>query len=192
MFCPVIQTLNISTYQRATVSDPLQTEIRNNTFKCYVEVDPPTVIVCPPNEPNCNSADSKYKSRYRNVDPSNLFPNDVEVPDNWDTDEGREAREQIESTADLLKTTNDLLEYSITLNPDQISAVREYNRKNGGYSNEKIYECDPINDKGYYTNCKSAFLDALRGKNFDYPDPTVLGTFNEPYTTGESEYSKRN
>ena len=120
-----------------------------------------------------------------------MFPSHVAVPDNWATEEGVKAREQIESTADLLRTSDELLEYSITLSPDQIKEIREYNKTHGGYANEKIYSCDPTDETATYRNCTSEFLDILRGKSAQYGDSTEFGTFNQPYTTGVSNYNSR-
>ena len=157
--CPVTQTLNVATFKRNSGIDPLQSAMKtNNKFNCYVKVDPPTVSPC---------KDIEKCTLYRNVDESNLFPNNIAVANNWATPEGQAAIEFIQENSEKLRTTDELLEYRITLNPTQIKAIKEYNRKAGSYINESTHDCDTVDDM--YLNCKSEFMDTLRGNNTEYP-----------------------
>jgi len=116
------------------------------------------------------------------VDPSNLFPSTGGQPkagSNWDTPEGRQAAEEIQNTASQIATTTNLLEYRITLTPNQIKNIQEYNDKTGAYSNEIIYNCTKVDDT-YYVDCKSNFLDILRGSNSLYSGGTY-GTIDSNY-----------
>ena len=157
--CPVTQTLNVATFKRNSGIDPLQSAMKtNNKFNCYVKVDPPTVSPC---------KDIEKCTLYRNVDESNLFPNNIAVANNWATPEGQAAIEFIQENSEKLRTTDELLEYRITLNPTQIKAIKEYNRKAGSYINESTHDCDTVDDM--YLNCKCEFMDTLRGNNTEYP-----------------------
>ena len=114
------------------------------------------------------------------VDPSNLFPSgDPEEGSNWATEEGKKARAQIESTADSLTTSDQLLEYRITLTPEQIKNIKEYNKEKGAYEKEGI-DCrkENITKEGVirYENCSSEFLSTLKlDSSFGTLDPEYSG-----------------
>ena len=85
----------------------------------------------------------------------------------------------IESTSDQLRTTDNLKEYSVTLTYKNIEALREYNKSNPNYMSEEIFGCEKVDD--IYKNCKSNFLEILRGNT------TELGYAN--YATLDPEYN---
>lgn len=183
--CGVKQTLNISHFFRAKETDPLQTATQNKEFTCSVHTYPTfcTDEDCPKETPLANL--------YRNVDPSALFPNGVGDDTNWATAEGVKAKEDIEKSANLIQTGDELIDYRITLNPTQIKAIKEYNQKAGIYSNEIIY-CDSSNlqKDGTYRNCSSRFMETLRGNNVEYSDGGELGTLDKNYTGTSKYFSK--
>ena len=176
--CPITQTVSVATFNRNGFTDRLTAALKsNNKFSCYVSVEEPTTIT--------NKSTPGKQSRYRNVDVSNLFPNEI-IPANWNTPEGQAAKKQIEETSSLLTTTNDLLEYSVTLNPTQIKAVKYYNQTHGSYVDEPLSDCDIVDD--IYMNCRSYFMNSMRGYNTEYPIGT-LGNINPDYQSGESAYN---
>ena len=178
ILCPVTQTIKISTFNRSRDVDRLQTEVNNNNkFTCYVKVDKPELI--------------ENEGGLRYVDPTNLFPNGISSKSAWNSKAGENAKNQIEATASELRQTDDLLEYRITMNPEQIKAIRAYNKENGSYVNERVYNCNnTTSGEMIYTNCKSKFLDALRGLDSKYSG-SELGTLDPNYRDGISAYTKR-
>ena len=168
--CEMHQVINPVLFYRNQTNDNLTKLVtQKNKFTCYVDVEMP--------QP------SQTSTVYRNVDPSNLFPSTNGEPkagSNWDTPEGREAAEQIQNSASELTTTTNLLEYKITLTPTQIKNIKNYNSKNGVYSNEVVYNCTKV-DNTYYINCKSGFMDILRGTNSLYSAGTY-GTLDSNFS----------
>ena len=180
--CKVTQTINVAPYFRAKSSDPLQTAIKDKTFTCSVKVSDP---FCDVNVEEC------FTDLYRNVDPANMFPNGLSENSNWATPEGTKLKERIESTADLLTTSDELVDYRITLNPQQIKAIKEYNKTAGDYTKEQIFctEQQISTDRTNYEDCTSKFLNLLRENANEYGDGTGLGTIDKEYN-GISKYSK--
>ena len=166
----VVQTSIVPTlFYRATSRDSLSTLLSNNTtYTCYVDVEMPEPV--------------QSTTVYRNVDPTNLFPATDGAPkagSNWDTEEGRKAAVEIQNSASEIATSDKLLEYKISLTPTQIKSIKSYNSRNGAYSNEIIYNCTKVNET-YYINCKSNFLDMLRGSDAQYSSGT-FGTLDSKY-----------
>ena len=161
--CSITQKFNnVVTFYRKNYNDEFKRAVNNNKeFSCYVDVLKP------------EASDGEFY--YRNVDPANLFPNGY-ISSNWRTTEGSKAKLQIENTADQIKFTDDLLDYTITLTPQQINNIKEYNSTttSSGYIDEPINResctiipdvkdgSGKITEYGYYTECKSDFLDKLR------------------------------
>ena len=116
---------------------------------------------------------------YRNADESKLFPNEVEVSSNWATEEGQIAINAIESSSDTLRTTKNLLDYSISLSPTQINALKEYNAIHRNYVDEEIFNCE-IYEDDTYRNCVSNFLEILRGNTAEL-GVTQYGTLDPEY-----------
>ena len=176
--CDVTQVLGASelnntkvyTYYRNVKNDLFFNSINssNNNFTCAVDVKIPRVTTCK----NCDLADATI---YRNVDTSKLFPNGVTASSNWATVEGQIATNAIESTSDMLRTSDDLLEYSISLSTTQIRALKEYNSHHKDYVNEPINNCTIKNDT--YRTCKSDFLEILRGNTTELGS-TTYGTID--------------
>ena len=175
--CTVKQEIKPLLFYRAAVNDQFTSKVGKETFTCYVDVKPPT------------TRKENNGTIYRNVEMSDMFPSTNGTPasgTNWSQDYGLEAYRKItESAADFGDGTK-YLQYSITLNPTQIKALREYNSKGGNrvYMNESIYNC--TKNDGYYTNCTSYFLDILRGKSKEY-ERGSFGTIDINYMTGESK-----
>ena len=176
----------VAPFFRAKPSDSFQDAIKEKEFTCSVAV---SRTFCTGDE--CDSNKSAFVDLYRNVDPSNLFPNGVNENSNWASEEAAKLIEHIESTSELLTTSDELVDYRITLNPQQIKAIKEYNKTNGDYSKEVIYCTDSniVEERTNYENCSSRFLDILRGKSNEYGDGAGYGTLDPEYT-GVSKYTK--
>ena len=154
---------NLNTYSRKQFSDKLQIKISNYQPQCYYEVAK--------NQPQCQNGTACLKSpydiaEYRNVDRSNMFPNEnLGVNNtNWDTEEGQAAKNSIETADTDIFTNDNYLEYSFELTPSQLKKIRSYNRKASQYVEVKVDNCE-ITDKGIYLNCRSVvggLLDEIR------------------------------
>ena len=168
--CPVTQNIKLSPFKRATSSDAFKSAIINGNFGCYVKVDLPEVL---------------GDSDYRQVDLSNLFPSGVSSVSAWNGEKFTPIIEQIEATADRLKQTDDLLEYRVTLTPTQINEIRKFNKDNGAYVNEVVYNCTYDTENNIYRDCKSNFLEKLRQGN-------EYGTLDPSYSDGVSKYNRNN
>ena len=203
--CSVTQKINISPFFRATGTnniDQFQKLISNRSLICS---NIPTLsvgrVTCPPKNPNCVDW---FTDLYRIADPANLFPYATDdestenIPVNWKTPEGLAAIKQIEGNADKLTTTDELLEYRITLTPEQITNIQKYNNKSNGagnYSRNKYYSQEEIKcngkniskDRERYEGCTSEFLDLLRNPE----EGTKYGTLSPDYR-GTSKYNSKN
>lgn len=164
----------IYTYYRNIKNDEFFRRVNSsdNVFKCVVDVKVPQVSTCK----NC---DLEIATLYRNVNESKLFPNGVLENSNWATVEGQIAANTIEATSDMLRSGDNLLQYRVTLTPDQIRALKEYNDQNRDFTKEFIDQCYIVDDT--YRNCKSNFLEILRGNT------TELGSTK--YATLDPEYN---
>lgn len=184
--CEVKQAISISPFFRATTSfkDTFKDKIAKNEVSCStINVGH---VTCPPEDPKCVNGFGDY---YRIADPAKLFPYANEdytenVGENWQTPEGQEAIKVIQGTAAELTTTDNLLEYSITLTPEQIKNIQGYNNTKVGdvYSNKRYYslehiQCDKNNiseNKDRYANCSSDFFTALTNSKTE-----EFGTLNK-------------
>ena len=176
------------TYFRKDPQDFFKTRIdniREDGFTCYVDVERRAA-----DEPGSDTRDSIL---YRNIDPAYVFPSGKDgyseiFKSNWNTVLGRKVTDQIKESADELRGTENYLQYRITLTPYDILNIRDYNKNNDSYINEKQLSCqklpyncdneeeclgaiddkeeetDPNNTMQYdvFVNCKSPFLDELR------------------------------
>ena len=163
----------IYTYFRNLPNDTFFREVNssNNVFKCVIDIKIPKVTTC-------KDCDLDISTQYRNVSESKLFPNGVMESSNWATVEGQIATNAIESTSDILRTTDELKDYSIELSHEQIMALREYNSNNKDYINEPIDNCDIENDM--YFNCRSNLLEIFRGNTTEL-GTTKYGTLDPNY-----------
>lgn len=195
--CEVKQAISISPFFRATTSfkDTFKDKIANNEVSCStIKVGH---VTCPPGDPECVNGFGDY---YRIADPAKLFPYANEdytenVGENWQTPEGQEAIKVIQGTAAELTTTDNLLEYSITLTPEQIKNIQGYNNTKVGdsYSNKRYYslehiQCDKNNiseNKDRYANCSSDFFKALTNSKTE-----EFGTLSPDYR-GTSKYNSK-
>lgn len=160
--CTVTQTLSPLNFYRKDTASPLSFN-SDNVFKCYVDVQKPNC-----DDPTKETCEFKSATLYRNVDPANIFPSgNTRTDSNWSTDNGIRAKEEIESTADILKTDEEKVDASITLGPSQIENIKQFNIDNG-FSDELIYNCEKDPVDGIYYNCNSYFLDILRGNATEY------------------------
>lgn len=179
--CDVTQILGASelnntkiyTFYRNQKMDQFFRDINSsdNRFTCPVDVKIPRVTSCD----NCDITESTI---YRNVNESKMFPNGVTQSSNWATAEGQIAANVIESTSDMIRTSDDLLDYSITLSTEQIKALREYNSNHKDYTSEEIANCIIVDNT--YRNCRSNFLEILRGNTTELGS-TQYGTLNPDY-----------
>lgn len=170
----------IYTFYRNQNNDQFFRDINSsdNRFNCVIDVRIPKVTTC-------KDCSLDISTVYRNADESKLFPNGVIESSNWATVEGQIAANAIESTSDMIRNSNDLLEYSISLTPEQIRALKEYNATHKDFVSEEIDNCEITN--GIYRNCRSTFLEILRGNTTEL-GTTQYGTLNPEYN-GSKHFS---
>lgn len=176
--CKIYQIYDkIELFFRHNPGDEFYSEVNlNKKFGCFVDVEKPDTVECDP---------SKYGGKlcqigtiYRNVDVGNIFPSSPDgfttrQNSNWATYEGRKATQDIEQTADTIRTTDEQLQYRIVLTPEQIKNVKEYNKENTtGYVNEEKLNCQIKGNT--YQECISPFLEQLRKDD-------VYGTMDPNY-----------
>lgn len=142
--------------------------------KCYD--DKPSVNDTVPDLGELNWTDSErtsYGFVFRNVDLSNIIPNDRgdKITTNWDTTnkEINKIINDIQSKGNDIFTNDDNLVMRVTLTPDSIKKIREYNRmktkNSGGYLDNSLISCDKIlsvdgkNER--FANCRSTFIDEI-------------------------------
>ena len=185
--CPVTQTIKAGTFNRnVTVKvDKLKEFLgTEKKFTCSINVLPTDTGCSDSRNGGCKNTEFIY----RNVDVSSLFPWQSTKAKNWNSERGQYVKERIEATYDVLRTTENLLEYRIVLTPEQIRAIKE-DFSGQSYVNEPTYNCDETYvEKGLYLDCKSEFLDILRG-TYDPTNKTRYGTLGTPdgrFTSGVS------
>ena len=168
--CKVVHHYNsFNTYRRMQFIDGFWSEIKNYTPSCYYEVTG-NQTQCPPGTKTC-LAGLHDIGEYRNVDRSNLFPNAnlSEKETNWDTEEGRIAKTEIEDANTDIFTDEKYVEYSFSLSPQQIKNIRVYNRTASSYVDVLVDNCK-LTEKGMYLNCRSVnggLLDEIRKNSQD-------------------------
>ena len=183
--CGVTQKIKVGTFRRNTgtfVDDFKKFANDAHNFTCTVNVLANDTGCSDKKDGSCGSVEFTY----RNIDMSRMFPTPrlddkgVPISKNWRTARGIATYQAIESTYDMLRTTDNLLEYRITLSPEQIRAIKE-DYSGQAYVNETTYSCNPAYvEKGLYLECKSKFMDELR-------DNDRYGTLDPDHNTGISE-----
>ena len=176
--CDVKQTIaNIATYKRNYPSDDFVNVVNEHKdFNCYIDVDKPTTI------------EREDGTIYRNVELSNLFNPTAPIDSNWLSNDGIIATTSIQESSNTLQTTDEYLEYKITLSPTQIKRIKDdYNKSNGVYSSERIYNCKIVD--GTYRECQSTFLDELRKGSAENGTDTY-GTIDPQHSDGKSNATK--
>ena len=159
----------IHTYKYRHDNDKFMNILLSSTFKnpnCYYDVEP-SQVQCDAGTKNCKSALEDI-AEYRNVERTNIFPNDEDVPaaTNWDNENAKQVKDVIESTGKSVFTNPDFIQYSFTIGPDQIKSIRSYNNNNtSSYINTELNNCQ-VKD-GMYFNCRSKFMDEIRNGNVD-------------------------
>lgn len=165
----------VSTYYRKNAPDELSRAVQEKykTPSCYYDVKP--IITTD----KCKGKEVCTFTDYKNVNKSNIFPNGIPVNSNWDNTWATSVKSYLEETADDT-FSDEYLEYSITLTPAQIKALKQYNKSNS-YSGDE-YLCSSLTNNFYY-NCQTQFMTRLReGSNtngsYDYGtiDPVYNGT----------------
>ena len=163
--CEITQRFErVATFHRENLFDGFKRAIKDNmNYTCYVDVT------------RSSTTEASSLFIYRNADPSNLFPNGIASNSNWATEEGIEAKAYIEKYSEDIKFDDSLVDYTITLTPQQVKNIKEYNRNVTYTYNEEPLDLDScvripteINKNGevikeeYYLECKSKFLNELR------------------------------
>ena len=181
--CQVDQKVIASPFKRRDNNDEFSRALLDGqTFSCFVKV-----------YPYVTTGSAKTSLIVRNVDASNLFPqgyNGLEPADtnNWLTRES--LIDEVQGIAREVQhgnlSYNDILEYRITLNPEQIRNIKEYNKTYSPYESQSTDNCTKVDEK-YYENCEISFLRDLKAKNAqgDYS----LGTLDPEYNDGISKYN---
>lgn len=170
---------NVNTYYRKNYPDNFSRAVQEEymTPSCYYDAmtnipnTPVTSDKCL-SEGNC--------TEYKNVNKTKIFPNGIPVDTNWDDEWSLKVKQYLEDTAKNMTDTENL-EYSITLTPTQIKALRQYNKTNSNYQNA-IINC-PTPTTGHYYNCESQFMIRMRegsstNGSYDYGslNPNFNGT----------------
>ena len=167
--CEISQTFSkVSTFFRKKFSDDFKNIVNESrTFNCYVDVTQPML--------------DKY---YRNVDPSDLHPDGVPIGTNWSTTRGKNVEAYVEKYSSGIGIDESILDYSITLTPQQIKNLKEYNSLNptNKYVNDPVISktCQCKSDvkditkkeclsrlDSYYVECESGFLNLIRNGSKD-------------------------
>ena len=177
-------TIASTLYRKKRTDDFSKLLKKLNNYTCYVDLDNKTKIACtnPPcdEDPNKNKYGLGYS--FKNIAPNNIFPsseNDEtwksKYAINWDTSKASEVQTQIQNSAGDYFTTNEYLEYSISLSPNDVKSIRKYNEENNtlstkstkGYLNKTLFSCTKTED-GLLLNCKSSFLESIRKSEFGF------------------------
>ena len=182
----------IATYYRKNVSDEFSKTLRESggTFKkptCYynVQTTPPVTDKCKYAACNKENPTEEEKAKckelcqtediveYKNVNKSDIFPyktdnssNEEEQKTNWDTEWAKKVQSYLETTnVETTRYSKDILDYKITLTPEQIKALRKYN-VGKSYKNAEVLPqtCTKAGEEGYekYYNCRSEFMEFMR------------------------------
>ena len=168
--CKVVHYYNnLNTYYRIQFNDDFKNKITNIKPSCYYEVTG-NQAQCTPGIKTCLNGIHDM-GEYRNVDRSNLFPNAnlSEKETNWDTEEGRIAKSEIENANTDIFIDDKYVEYSFSLSPQQIKNIRVYNRTATQYVEVEVDNCE-LSEKGFYLNCRSVIgglLDEIRKESQD-------------------------
>ena len=147
----------IAAGQSCQIDEPCVIEKKNYVY----------TVVCRSDDVYNNKDSSKYPTpidrgelavSVRNVDLYKLFPNNERpIGENWTTDKGKSAKNEIESEGTKIYSKPPL--YSFVLNRQKIEKIKEYN-KTTDYFDFKM-SCET--DTGF--KCESEFLDKLFPEN---------------------------
>ncbi|MCR4580901.1 MAG: hypothetical protein K5666_00065 [Bacilli bacterium] len=113
----------------------------------------------------CKPVVAKMYLDYKEVDPSQLFPNTVSYGWNWkSSQEGPTVLAKIQDDAAADRTYSpDNLTYSFTLTPNDLKAIKEYNKSRVNYGGYTDFNMDCTLNGNAYVKCKSKFLTAISG-----------------------------
>ena len=185
---------DIHSFYRKSTNDRLLSNIKNIGVVngCYINIDPPEVNEAPKGKTTPNELCTDFDSctTYRNVDMESLFPNAKLGGKNWvDDPNGLTAIENIEAHAkdksiyNVNNDTNMYLEYSVTLDPQQIKNINN-SLNTEAYTNNTLYNCKVTETESgvkIYTDCQSRLLDD------NYTSSNQYGTFAK--SDGVSKYN---
>ena len=142
---------------------------------------------------NCGQVKALYE--YKEVDPSNIFPNQEQYTGkmayNWLVDaDGVAYRKALEANAQHTYDPTTNLTYSFTLTPNDLKAIRAYNKSRlsvGGYTDFDM-DCAGVGSDGVVYRCYSKFLTAIsNGNALNYRGGTLsLNTSNVDINTVRS------
>lgn len=184
----------------------------NSEYECYYDVNCPEcefecegplceidqcdgnncVATCVGN--GCAYSEAGLSYAYRTISLNNMNPNNRTLGYNWSN--SQKAKTTIAEIEENGENAYNEAEYSFTLTPALITAIKEYNKSqlnSGGYANESL-SCNDYTDKetgNTYKNinCESDFISALadgnigNGKGIKVPENKFTSWF-------ESEYCK--
>ena len=154
----------LNTYYRMQFNDNFYNKINGNVPSCYYVVTQ-NPVQCPPGTSNC--LNGLYDvGEYRNINRANVFPNGYSSYENtnWDTSEGIITKSVIESSNTDIFTDESMIQYSFSLNKNQINNIRDYNRSAESYVEVQVDNCEITKDNRYI-NCRSVsggLLDEIR------------------------------
>ena len=167
-------------------------------YQCYYDVNCPEcesscegplcdIEICegPECKPTCLGFGCAYDNglsyAYRTVSLNNLNTSNRKLGYNWDATNSVKARETIEKIESTGEAAYENPEYSITLTPALITAIKEYNKSqldNGGYANNTL-TCSDDKYGNEKVNCESNFLAQLVSGE--------IGSSNNKITVPDSE-----
>ena len=140
-------------------------------YSCKYEVNPTTPIdgnCCieyKDGSIDCSSCNNQIT--FRNIDLSNVFPNERENENNWTGKQ--DIIDEIQNSASTIFTDEENhLEYRYTLTSEGINQIKEYNeraKEAGGYLN-KTLRCETSN--GEFVNCQSDFLNDIKSGDANF------------------------
>lgn len=139
-----------------------------NCPECEVECEGPLCDIERCDGPECESTcigygcayDNGLSYAYRTVSLNNLNTSSRKLGFNWDTDKSVKAKTTIEEIELKGEEAYKEAEYSITLTPALISAIKAYNKQelnNGGYANDTLV-CSDDKYGNKKVNCESEFI----------------------------------
>ena len=114
----------------------------------------------------CEKVNNPLLLEYKEVTPTELFPNEGEYGWNWKKEAtGQEVLKKIQEDAAADRTYSpENLTYSFTLTPEDLREIKEYNKSRiayGGYADFNL-DCETP-ENGPAVKCKSRFIDAISG-----------------------------
>lgn len=167
-------------------------------YQCYYDVNCPEcesscegplcdIDICegPECKPTCLGLGCAYDNglsyAYRTISLNNLNTSNRQLGFNWDATNSVKASETIREIESTGESAYEKPEYSITLTPALITAIKEYNKSqldNGGYANNTL-TCSDDKYGNEKVNCESNFLAQLVSGE--------IGSSNNKITVPDSE-----